>query len=409
MRFAATFRLLLLAIALLGLAGSSGSYAAAGSAYSRNYVQKAYVAYYGRPADPGGQDYWASRLDEEGGSLNAIIGAFGYSDEFNRRYGGLSYGALVTKIYQQALGRDPDLGGLNWYVNELLAGRRTLQTITLDVLNGATTEPDSIVVANKLLVAAYFTSRVAVGCSYGTEQTGVNTVAGVTDAFATAIAAAAAIDSWCGPRGGISTSQGLWRGRTIFNQSFWGFILDSGSYYFIYSTPGTFLPGGFVQGTLGVANGRDFAIGAGVYPIGLDITYQPRSYVQGSVVELGDTIPFAGLYDPEYEQPASLADAAGTYLSAVATPATGWQEVTVTLLPSGVLFGGASGCTFTGTALPHGSVNVFELTVQFNGGLCVFGTSTLYGIAHYDPLFRGIVGMAPNASRTDGFMFFGLK
>jgi hypothetical protein len=169
-----------------------------GSAYSRNYVQKAYVAYYGRPADPGGLTYWAKRMDAEGQSLNAIIGAFGYSDEFNRRYGGLSNTALVTKIYQQALNRDPDPAGLNWYVGELQAGRRTLQTITLDVLNGATTAPDSTIVANKLDVAAYYTDKVATGCPYGTEQDGVSMIAGVSAAAATVTAAKAAIDGRCG-------------------------------------------------------------------------------------------------------------------------------------------------------------------------------------------------------------------
>jgi YD repeat-containing protein len=172
--------------------------ACAPSAYSRDYVQKAYVAYYGRPADPAGQAYWAARMDAEGQSLDAIIGAFGYSDEFNRRYGGLSYTALVTRIYQQALGRDPDPAGLAWYVAELEAGRRTLQTITLDVLNGATTAPDSIVVANKLEVAAYYTAKVAAGCAYGTEEQGVDTISGVTADAATASAAKAAIDARCG-------------------------------------------------------------------------------------------------------------------------------------------------------------------------------------------------------------------
>jgi hypothetical protein len=175
------------------------SYIPAGSDYSRNYVQKAYVAFYGRPADPGGQGYWALRMDAEGQSLNAIIGAFGYSDEFNRRYDGLSYVALVTSIYQQALGRDPEQGGLDYYVGELQAGRRTLQTITLDVLNGATTAPDSTVVANKLDVAAYYTAKVAAGCLYGTEQDGVNALSGVTAVSATATAAKAAINSRCGP------------------------------------------------------------------------------------------------------------------------------------------------------------------------------------------------------------------
>jgi len=171
----------------------------AGSDYSRNYVQKAYVAYYGRPGDPGGQGYWAGRTDAEGQSLNAIIGAFGTSDEFNRRYGGLSYTQLVTKIYQQTLGRNPDPAGLDYYVGELQAGRRTLQSITLDVLNGATTAPDSTVVANKLDVAAYVTNMVAAGCTYGTEQDGVNALSGVTATLATVTAAKASIDRRCWP------------------------------------------------------------------------------------------------------------------------------------------------------------------------------------------------------------------
>jgi len=171
----------------------------AGSNYSRDYVQKSYVAYYGRPADPAGQDYWALRMDSEGQSLNAIIGAFGNSDEFNRRYGGLSFTALVTRIYQQALGRDPDPAGLAFYVGELQAGRRTLQSITLDVLNGATTAPDATVVANKLQVAAYFTVRVAAGCAYGTEQIGVDSISGVTALSASVTTAKASIDSRCGP------------------------------------------------------------------------------------------------------------------------------------------------------------------------------------------------------------------
>ena len=181
--------------------GSPQSFAVSGTGgtYSRNYVQKAYVAYYGRPADPSGQSYWAGRMDAEGQSLNAIIGAFGYSDEFNRRYGGLSYTQLVTKIYQQTLARNPDQAGLDYYVSELQAGRRTLQAITLDVLNGATTAPDSTVVANKLDVAAYYSAKVASGCAYGTEQDGVNAVSNVTANPAMVTAAKATIDSRCGP------------------------------------------------------------------------------------------------------------------------------------------------------------------------------------------------------------------
>jgi Domain of unknown function (DUF4214) len=174
------------------------SYAGGGSAYARDYVQKAYVAYYGRPADPEGQGYWAERMDQEGGSLSAIIGAFGNSNEFNSRYGGLTNTQLVTKIYQQTLGRDPEQGGLDYYVGELKSGNRTLQSITLDVLNGAVTPPDSTVVANRLDVAAYYTAKVAAGCAYGTEQDGVNALSGVTASLATVTTAKEAINTRCG-------------------------------------------------------------------------------------------------------------------------------------------------------------------------------------------------------------------
>jgi hypothetical protein len=168
-----------------------------GSETSRSNVQKAYVAYYGRAADPAGLDYWASQLDAAG-SLNAIIVPFGNSLEFKTRYGGLTNTQLVTKIYQQTLGRGPDQGGLDYYVGELSAGRRTLQSITLDVLFGASTPPDSTVVANKLDVAAYYTAKVAAGCPYGSELDGVNALAGVTSSPASVTGAKAGVDSRCG-------------------------------------------------------------------------------------------------------------------------------------------------------------------------------------------------------------------
>ena len=177
-------------LALSGAGGGTGS--------SRTTVQKAYVSYYGRPGDPAGLDYWVSRMNAQGGSLDAIIKEFGNSAEFTGRYGGVSNKDLVTKIYQQTLARDPDSAGLAYYVGELNAGRRTLQTITLDVLNGATTAPDSTTVANKLAVADYYTAKVSTGCSYGSELTGVGALTPVTAVSATVTAAQRdAIDTRC--------------------------------------------------------------------------------------------------------------------------------------------------------------------------------------------------------------------
>ena len=129
--------------------------------------------------------------------VQAIIGAFGTSSEFVNRYGRLGNIELVTAIYRQALHREPDPADLAYYVGELQSGRRTLQAITLDVLNGATTTPDSTVVANKLDVASYYTAKVAGGCPYGSEQDGVNIIFGVTASLASVTAARAAIDMRC--------------------------------------------------------------------------------------------------------------------------------------------------------------------------------------------------------------------
>lgn len=161
-------------------------------------VQKAYIAYYGRPADPEGLAYWANRMDRDGGSLAAIISAFGNSDEYSRRYSGSSSIELVSNIYRQLLGREPDEWGLAWYVTRLDSGVMTLTTIALNVIDGATTAPDSDVVANKLEVANHYTAKIAAGCEYGGELTGVDSLVPVTDDVATVWTARNSIDSRCG-------------------------------------------------------------------------------------------------------------------------------------------------------------------------------------------------------------------
>ena len=131
---------------------SSGAFSGA-----EDNVMRAYVAYYGRPADSSGLAYWANRMVLEGGSLDSIIADFGVSKEFTDRYGSLTRTDLVKGIYRQLFGRDPETAGLNYYVGELTAGRRTLQTIALDVLFGAQNE-DATIVANRLAAAKNFTS-----------------------------------------------------------------------------------------------------------------------------------------------------------------------------------------------------------------------------------------------------------
>ena len=118
-------------------------------------VLSAYVAFYGRPADPGGLAFWSDRLDNEGGNLNSIIDAFATSAEYEARFGSLSNTQLVTNLFQQLFGRDPDPEGLDFYVSSLNSGERTLQSISLDILFGAQNE-DILIVDNRVELSAYY-------------------------------------------------------------------------------------------------------------------------------------------------------------------------------------------------------------------------------------------------------------
>ena len=115
-------------------------------------VNAAYVAYYGRVADAEGRAFWVTELEAADGNLDAIIDAFGTSAEAEQRYGGREPAEAVTALYQDLFGRDPDSAGLSFYTGELEAGRITLQSLALDILNGASND-DATLISNRLEVA----------------------------------------------------------------------------------------------------------------------------------------------------------------------------------------------------------------------------------------------------------------
>jgi len=124
-----------------------------------NAVQKAYIAYYGRPADSGGQDFWVTQLMANDSKLSSIINTFGNSAEFNDRFGMLSNSQLIDNIYQQLFARAPDAGGKQFYLDSLNSEKRTLQNISLAILSGAKGN-DALIIANKLAVSRRFTANV---------------------------------------------------------------------------------------------------------------------------------------------------------------------------------------------------------------------------------------------------------
>jgi len=93
-----------------------------------------------------------------------------------------------------------------------------------------------------------------------------------------------------------------------------------------------------------------------------------------------DTDPGANfIYMSTYDQPASLDSLAGSYTGKAATMAVGYayQKTGVVISGSDLSMPeDASGCSAQGTVKPHGSVNMFDLSITFKGASCWLGDGT---------------------------------
>lgn len=126
---------------------------------STDMVQKSYIGFYHRPADPGGLIYWTEKLDSKGGDMPAIIAAFANSAEARARHGTVNSGNISTfigQIHLALFNRNATAEELNFYSNGFNTGRFTSATIMLTVLNNAQGD-DLLTINNKLAAANQFT------------------------------------------------------------------------------------------------------------------------------------------------------------------------------------------------------------------------------------------------------------
>ncbi|MEE9222984.1 MAG: DUF4214 domain-containing protein [Nitrosomonadaceae bacterium] len=114
-------------------------------------MQQLYIGYYGRPADPGGLDFWANISN---GNRDYLIHAFGVSAEYQNNIGDLSNAESVSNIYQHLFNRLPEQEGLDFYTNMLDTEEATLLDIVLYIINGVQESTlDHSTMNNKLTVA----------------------------------------------------------------------------------------------------------------------------------------------------------------------------------------------------------------------------------------------------------------
>lgn len=93
------------------------------TAGSEGAVTRLYWAFFQRPAEPVGLDYWSDEVDSGRAPLAAVSDLFANSAEFVATYGPLSNQEFLDLVYDNVLGRRADDGGFNYWLTQLEAGR----------------------------------------------------------------------------------------------------------------------------------------------------------------------------------------------------------------------------------------------------------------------------------------------
>lgn len=155
-----------------------------------NDVQKLYIAYYQRPADPGGLLYWSQMILARNGDPGSVVDAFVTSAESSALYGAVSLqtiGEVIDKVYVALFGRSAEQAGKQFYVDGFAAGTFTAGTIVRNILDGTQGE-DAIAIMNKLSDANLFTvavdGRPTTDANFGAGTSFSATYSGTADAVA---------------------------------------------------------------------------------------------------------------------------------------------------------------------------------------------------------------------------------
>src|SRR5471032_460832 len=122
-------------------------------------IQQLYVAYFNRPADPGGLAYWETIVENAKGNTSAVSAAFAASAEYKAAYAGLDANHIVNTVYNNLFGHDADIGGLNFYASLLNNGSLSVNQIVATIAGGAQST-DKVAYNDKVTAATAFTSAL---------------------------------------------------------------------------------------------------------------------------------------------------------------------------------------------------------------------------------------------------------
>jgi hypothetical protein len=124
-------------------------------------VQRLYVAYFNRPADPVSLATYESLLPSDRVATQAELEAlantyFSPSAEYTANYAGLSNAGIVNQLYLNIFGREAEPDGLIHWAGQLSSGAQTVASIALQ-LSYSAQGTDADVVANRIAASVAFT------------------------------------------------------------------------------------------------------------------------------------------------------------------------------------------------------------------------------------------------------------
>ncbi|MBD8564283.1 DUF4214 domain-containing protein [Oxalobacteraceae sp. CFBP 8763] len=122
-------------------------------------VQELYVAYFGRPADPVGLDYWMDTLAGSVVTLDDISRSFAESQEYRDNYSHMDSRTVVTKIYDHLFGRVAEAAGVDFWANLMDRGVIAIDDAVREIAEAAV-GTDAVVFNGKAAVATVFTLRL---------------------------------------------------------------------------------------------------------------------------------------------------------------------------------------------------------------------------------------------------------
>lgn len=150
-------------------------------------LQQLYVAYFSRPADVDGLNYWLNALNN-GGTIAQVSAAFAVQPEYTSVYGGKQPSEVIDTVYMNLFGRHAEQGGLDYWGNILQQNPSLISQIVTAIVAGAknadgTPNADGVAYNDKVTAAGLFTDELK---TVGNEAERIAYAKGTADVLAVA-------------------------------------------------------------------------------------------------------------------------------------------------------------------------------------------------------------------------------